>query len=59
MSDYFLRVGEAHAAYLIERFYRRWRHKAWSHRQAADAFKHVKSTVEYWVGRDRANELLP
>lgn len=58
-DNWFMREKDRIAAYLIVRFYRRWKKNKWNHRQANDAFSKVKKDVENLVGIDRSKDLLP
>ena len=59
MSTWGERFSERIAARYIQHFYVRWKRKKWKDRQALDAFQDVQRKVKYFVGEERAKEMLP
>ena len=57
--EWFEAQKERIAADCVIRFYKRWKKLGWSSTHAQSAFRDMKRKVEYWVGLERAREMLP
>ncbi len=47
------------AANEVRAFYRHWKKREWTQRQAYSAFQDLVRKVTWWVGAERAKEMLP
>lgn len=56
---YMDRMRERSAARSVVRFYKRWQKRQWKAKDASNALQHLERELIFWVGEERAKELMP